>query len=46
MTIALKLLLRVVRRRISNGEELDAVLNDYPRLTESERTEILAFFNQ
>lgn len=37
MTMALKLLCRVVRRRLERGEALEAVLRDYPRLTETER---------
>lgn len=37
MTMALKLLCRVVRRRVEQGEELEAVLLEYPRLTEEER---------
>ena len=40
MTLALTLLLRVVRRRVSKGEALTAVLADYPRLTEEERAQI------
>lgn len=37
MTKALSLLCRVVRRRMEQGEELEAVLREYPRLTEEER---------
>lgn len=37
MTKALSLLCRVVRRRVEQGEELEAVLREYPRLTEEER---------
>lgn len=37
MTKALSLLCRVVRRRVEKGEELEAVLREYPRLTEEER---------
>ena len=37
MTLKLKLLVRVVRRRVGGGEELSAVLKDYPRLTEAEK---------
>lgn len=42
MTLAWKLLLRVVRRRVSNGETLDDVLRDYPKLTEEELAKIRA----
>ena len=37
MTLALKLLCRVVRRRVNAGEALEAVLADYPKLTEDEK---------
>lgn len=37
MTLALKLLVRVVRRRVNAGEALEAVLADYPKLTEDEK---------
>lgn len=37
MTMALKLLCRVIRRRVEQGESLEAVLKDYPKLTEEER---------
>lgn len=37
MTMALSLLCRVIRRRVAKGEELEAVLTEYPRLTEEER---------
>ena len=37
MSLALKLLCRVVRRRVEDGEDLEAVLADYPKLTEAER---------
>ena len=36
MTLKLKLLCRVVRRRVERGEDLSEVLKDYPRLTEVE----------
>ena len=42
MTLALSLLCRVIRRRLARGENLEAVLADYPKLTEAERTELLA----
>lgn len=37
MTLALKLLLRVVKRRVAAGETLETVLEEYPRLTEAEK---------
>lgn len=37
MTTALKLLCRVIQRRMEKGEELEAVLRDYPRLSGEER---------
>ena len=37
MTLALTLLCRVIRRRIARGEELETILQDYPRLTGDER---------
>ena len=37
MTLALTLLCRVIRRRVARGEDLEAVLADYPKLTEAER---------
>ena len=40
MTLALTVLLRVVHRRVSKGESLEAVLADYPRLTQEERAQI------
>ena len=40
MTLSFRLLLRVVQRRMESGEELDAVLRDYPRMTEEERESI------
>lgn len=45
MTLKLKLLYRVVRRRVERGEELTAVLADYPRLTEKQRAEIVETLN-
>ena len=45
MTLKLKLLCRVVRRRVERGEELTAVLADYPRLTEKQRVEIVETLN-
>ena len=37
MTLALKLLCRVVKRRVNVGETLDTVLKDYPKLTDAEK---------
>lgn len=44
MTMALSLLCRVIRRRLERGEDLNAILSDYPRLTEAERTEVETLF--
>ena len=41
MTLKLKLLCRVVRRRVERGEDLSEALKDYPRLTEEQRAEII-----
>lgn len=35
--MALELLCRVIRRRLENGEELEAILQDYPKLTWGQR---------
>lgn len=37
MTLRLKLLLRVVKRRVDAGEALSEVLADYPKLSEAEK---------
>lgn len=37
MTLAMRLLCRVVKRRVEAGEVLETMLNDYPKLTETER---------
>lgn len=42
MTMALSLLCRVVRRRVEKGEDLEAVLKDYPKLTDQEREAVRA----
>ena len=42
MTLALKLLCRVVQRRMDAGEPLDDILQEYPKLTEAERALVLA----
>lgn len=44
MTVELRLLCRVVRRRLDRGETLEAVLRDYPKLTGEEREEIRKAF--
>ena len=37
MTTAQKnTILRVIRRRLANGETFDEIINDYPRLTDEE----------
>ena len=41
MSTAVALVCRVARRRVERGEELTAVLADYPRLTAEQRTEIV-----
>ena len=46
MTLKLKLLCRVVRRRVERGEELTEVLKDYPKLTEDQREEIVKTLNK
>lgn len=33
MTLALTLLCRVIRRRMQQGEDLEKILEDYPKLT-------------
>ena len=40
MTTAMKVLLRVVKRRVECGEALEAVLADYPKLSEEEKAEL------
>jgi uncharacterized protein (DUF433 family) len=42
VTGRLNLLIRVVRRRISNGEKLEEVLKDYPKLKPEEADEVSA----
>lgn len=41
MSTAVALVCRVARRRVERGEDLSAVLKDYPRLTEKQRAEII-----
>lgn len=45
MTMALSLLYRVVRRRVNQGENLDTVLEDYPKLKAAEREELMKLFS-
>lgn len=45
MSTAVALVCRVVRRRVERGEELSAVLKDYPRLTEKQKAEIVKALN-
>ena len=45
MSTAVALLCRVARRRVERGEELNAVLADYPRLTEKQKAEIVKTLN-
>lgn len=40
MTLALKVLLRVVQRRCAAGETLEKILADYPRLTKEEKAQV------
>lgn len=42
MTLALRLLIRVVRRRVADGEALETVLAEYPKLTEQEAQQVKA----
>lgn len=42
MSDALKLLIRVVRRRVESGYSLEDILKDYPRLKEDEKAAIRA----
>ena len=39
---ALRIITRAVKRRYDAGEDIDEVLNDYPKLTEDERARIKA----
>lgn len=42
MTAMLRIACRVIKRRVEDGEVLDQVLTDYPRLTPNEIAEIKA----
>lgn len=43
---AMNIFLRVIRRRLANGEELEDILASYPKLTENEKDEIRARLNE
>lgn len=40
MTVMLTILCRVIQRRMDAGEQLEAILLDYPRLTAEEVAEV------
>ena len=42
MTMQLKLLVRVVKRRVGSGEDLEEVLKDYPKLKPAEADKVRA----
>lgn len=44
--IMLKIVMRAVKSRVKAGEELEDVLDSYPRLTRSERKEIIEELGQ
>lgn len=46
MSTAVALVCRVVRRRVERGEDLAAVLKDYPRLTEKQTAEIIRMLSK
>ena len=37
LNVKLRIMLRAIRLRLERGEELDAILTSYPRLSESEK---------
>lgn len=39
------IIIRAIRIRIANGEDLDTVLKSYGKLTDEEKTEIKALFS-
>ena len=45
MTLALRVLSRVITRRMTNGEALPEILNSYPRLTPEQRAELERLFS-
>lgn len=44
--LQLRIIARAVKIRVDGGEDLDQALDHYPKLSESEREEIKAFFEQ
>lgn len=40
--IKLKIMVKAVQIRVSNGEDIDDVLNSYPKLTDEDKTYIKA----
>ena len=42
----LKIYIRVIEKRMSEGEKLEDILNDYPKLTEDEKNEIREKINE
>ena len=42
----LKIYVRVIEKRMSEGEELEDILNDYPKLTEDEKNKIREKVNE
>ena len=42
----LKIFVRVIEKRIDEGENLEDILNDYPKLTEAEKDKIREKINK
>lgn len=40
MSAKIRVMVRVARRRIAEGEDLEAILESWPKLTEEEKQEI------
>lgn len=40
MSLKMKIMLRAVEIRMKNGEEIEAILASYPKLTTTEKSEI------
>lgn len=40
MNAKLNIFVRVIKRRMAKGENLDDILNDYPRLSDEEKDQI------